>query len=79
MHSGVEGSRNLVDSDLPKSIKVIFEHSDRFGSRVFTQGELSLNSADDSHQHHVIFRPQRANVSQYPTRASIAADSVRNA
>lgn len=45
MHSGAEGSRNLVDTDLPKSLKRIFEYNAKFGPRVFTQGEISSEVA----------------------------------
>lgn len=32
---GTEGLRNLVDGDLPKAVKYIFERHEHFGSRVF--------------------------------------------
>ncbi|ODN73426.1 hypothetical protein L202_07951 [Cryptococcus amylolentus CBS 6039] len=38
---GTEGLRNLVDSDLPRSLKVIFQNSSRFGPRVFA---LAINT-----------------------------------
>ena len=36
---GAEGMRTLVDSDLPKTIKVIFQNYDKFGPRVYASGE----------------------------------------
>ncbi|ORY33382.1 hypothetical protein BCR39DRAFT_491673 [Naematelia encephala] len=33
---GFEGLRNLVDSDVPKALKTIFESSDQFGAKVYS-------------------------------------------
>lgn len=37
---GAEGMRNLVDSDLPKLLKQVFDNAPRFGPRVFALGEF---------------------------------------
>ena len=38
---GTEALRNLVDSDLPRSLKVIYENYQRFGPKVFALCESS--------------------------------------
>ena len=55
---GTEALRNLVDSDLPRLIKRIFEASKRFGSKVYALGEFTLYRANLSHQHHGNIRSQ---------------------
>jgi E3 ubiquitin-protein ligase HUWE1 len=50
---GTEALRNLVDSELPKSLKRIFEASARFGPRVYALGKHSKFTAlMISNQHH---------------------------
>lgn len=46
MPGPAEGMRNLVDSELPKLLKRIFENSPKFGNRVFSLGEHELSKRD---------------------------------
>ena len=41
---GSEGLRNLADSELPKSLKRVFESSSRFGPRVYALGTHCVRS-----------------------------------
>jgi E3 ubiquitin-protein ligase HUWE1 len=41
---GADGLRNLVDTELPKSLKLIVEAPATFGPRVFATGELLRNA-----------------------------------
>ena len=77
MSGSADGMRNLVDSDLPKLLKQIFVDAPRFGPRVFSLGEsLRRNGADDSYEHHGLFRAQRAYVSDCSTGTRSAASSI---
>jgi E3 ubiquitin-protein ligase HUWE1 len=40
MSGGAEGMRNLVDSDLPKLLKQIFDNAPKFGPRLLALGEF---------------------------------------
>ena len=39
---GTEGLRTLIDSDLPKVLKTMFEHSEKFGNKLFAIGGCKL-------------------------------------
>jgi len=74
---GTEGLRNLVDSDLPKSLKRIFEISSIFGPRVFSLGWFCYAfEADGSNQHDGNFRSQRANFVKHSARVAITPNAL---
>jgi hypothetical protein len=78
--SAAEGTRNLVDSSLPKTLKTMFEHAERLDTRNYALGEFPAwhPVLTNSNQCHGDFCAQRADILDDTARIAAATNLVRN-